>query len=222
MFQGLKNWVGGLLSAVGGFFKHVADFLMKHILRHIIAVLTAAYEILDNLVGVFVKIINRIRKWYYDHVYKIQKAILNVISVARVFLSLLRLMNVKWATKLDRELQKIQAYVTDSILYVVGTLNALSSYMTLIVDPGMVLRSDFMLASLVSGLGFVKRVAGFGSNAPLSATDQAAQQDSLRDTYGPVPLATIDRNGVLSADQAYQSVLEQSDASTADYLQRLQ
>jgi hypothetical protein len=215
MFSALFGWLGGLLSALGAFFKEAYEWLRKHILRHIVAVLTAAYEIAAQIATQIKKILQTIRGWYFKHVYPIQKKILEVISVTRVFLSLLRLLGVKWAAKLDADLQKIAGYVTLSILYVLNALNTLSSYMDLIVDPGMILARPFLAASVLSNLDLVKRAGAYGSNNPLNASDAQREQDSNTLIYQRDPLAVRDAQGNLTVAPAYQNVLGEIDAGTA-------
>jgi hypothetical protein len=217
MFSALFGWLGGLLSALGAFFKEAYEWLRKHILRHIVAVLTAAYEIAAQIATQIKKILQTIRNWYFKHVYPIQKKILEVISVTRVFLSLLRLLGVKWAAKLDADLQKIAGYVTLSILYVLNALNTLSSYMDLIVDPGMILARPFLAASILSNLDLVKRAGAYGSNNPLSAS--AAQEEANdKNLLNPAtPFAATDANGNLVTVPAYDSIRANMDAAVPDY-----
>jgi hypothetical protein len=222
MFNNLFGWIGGLLSAIGNFFKHVYEWIVRHIIAQIIAKLTVVWNILNGILYPVVKFLRRIRAWYFKHIFPIQRAILEVISRVRLVLALLRLLHVKWAAKLDADLQRLAGYVTLSIQAVVTNLNTIDSYLSLMLDPGMILRKDFFAASLFSSLAGVKRAAGFGSNLPLSATDQQAEQDSGTLLYQRAPLATRDAEGNFVAVPAYENVLAESDASTAAYLKGLQ
>lgn len=217
MFSNLFGWVGGLLSTLKRWFGDAYEWLRKHIIRHLVAVLTAAYGILENIVGIFIRILNTIRNWYFKHVFPIQKKILQVISVARVFLSLLRLLGVKWAAKLDADLQKIAGYVSASILYVVQTLNTLSSYMALVVDPGMILARPFLAASILSNLDLVKRAGAYGSNNPLSASDATAEANDKNLLNRTDPFAVRNADGSTSYLPAFQSIQANEAAAAPDY-----
>jgi hypothetical protein len=168
-------------------------------------------------VSIFVRILTTIRNWYFKHVFPIQKKILQVVSVARVFLSLLRLLGVKWAAKLDADLQKIQSYVTLSIFYVVNTLNTLSSYMALVVDPGMILARPFLAASILSNLDLVKRAGAYGSNNPLSASDATAEANDKNLLNPHAPFASTDAQGNLVTLPAYDSIKANMQTAVPDY-----
>ncbi len=217
-FQGIIDWLQGVFGAIGRMFSHIWQWLMKHIIRHIIAVLTAAYEILDNIVQIFAGILRKIRDWYFRHVFPIQKAILEVIARLRVALSLLRLLGVKWAAKLDADLQKIQSWVTTSIQDVTTTLNTLSSYADLIIDPRMVLRGDFFAASMFSSLGALKRAVAYGGNAPLSATDAQAEQDDTGLLNPGTPIIMQDSSGNLTYSPGFDTIRTNMGAALPDYV----
>jgi hypothetical protein len=205
-FQGIIDWLHGVLSAIAGFFTHIWKWLMKHIIRHLIAVLTAAYEILNNIVSQITRLLKIIRSWYFKHIFPIQHAILEVISRIRVALALLRLLGVKWAAKLDAELQKIQGYITQSIQDVIGTLNTMQSYLSLVVDPGMILRKDFFAASMFSSLGAMKRATGFGINTPLPAADEQRVLDNKALLDPAQPFARTDASGRLQTTPAFDEI----------------
>ena len=206
MFSDLFGWVGGLLSAIGNFFKHAYEWIVRHVIQQIIGVLRVAWDILNGILYPVVKFLRRIRAWYFKHIFPIQHAILEVISRVRVALSLLRLLGVKWAAKLDAELQKIQSYITQSIQDVVGTLNTMQSYLSLMLDPTMILRKDFFAATLFSSLGSLKRATSFGINAPLSATDAQTQQDNKALLDPAQPFAFTDSSGRLQTTPAFDSI----------------
>jgi hypothetical protein len=222
IFSDLFNWLGGFFNTLLHWFHDLFEWLRKHIIRHLVAVLTAAYEIAAQIATQIKRVIQKIRDWYFKHVFPIQRKLLQIISVLRVFLALLRLLGVKWAAKLDADLRKIQGYITDSILAVVTTLNTIDSYLSLIVSPGFVLSSAFLHASFGSSLAALKRFAGYGSNAPLSAEDQQAEQDSQRLGYSAAPLTSVDAEGHVTFDPAYQNILTDSDRATGDLRRQIQ
>src|SRR5438445_4122502 len=205
MFKGIKDWLGGALSAIGSFFKHAYEFIVRHVIQQIVGVLITAWDILNGILFPVVKFLRRIRAWYFKHIFPIQHAILEVIQRVRVALALLRLLGVKWAAKLDAELKKIEGWVSTSIQDVVGTLNTVQSYLALMLDPAMVLRRDFFGATLFSSLGAVKRAAFFGSNTPLAASD-AQDESNDRNLLNPAaPFARTDADGHLVTLPAYDS-----------------
>jgi hypothetical protein len=218
MFSGIINWLGGLLSAIGGFFKHLYEWVVRHIIVQIVGVLRTAWGILNGILYPVVKFLRRLRAWYFKHIFPIQRGILEVISRIRVALSLLRLLGVKWAAKLDADLQKIQSYVTASLQDVVGTLNTVQNYLGLMLDPGMILRKDFFAATLFSSLGSVKRAAGFGSNLPLSASDAQAEQDDKGLLNPATPIIMQDASGNLVYSPGFDTVRGNMNAALPDYV----
>lgn len=218
MFSDLFGWVGGLLSAIGSFFKHAYEWIVRHVIRTIVGVLTTAWGILNGILYPVVKFLKRLRNWYFKHIFPIQKAIIEVIARVRVALALLRLVGVKWAAKLDAELQKIQGYVTASIQDAVGTLNTVQSYLSLMLDPTMILRKDFFAASLFGSLAGVKRAAGFGSNAPLSASDAQAEQDDRGLLNPATPIISQDASGNLVYSEGFDTIRTNMGAAVPDYV----
>jgi hypothetical protein len=218
MFGALFGWLGNVLSAIGGFFKHVYEWIVRHIIIQIIGVLRTAWGILNGILYPVVKFLRRIRAWYFRHIFPIQRAVLEVIQRVRVALALLRLLGVKWAAKLDADLKKIQDYVTASIQDVVGALSVVQNYLALIVDPGMVIRGDFFAATLFSSLGAVKRAAFFGGNAPLSASDAQAEADDRGLLNPSTPIIVQNADGTLSYSEGFQSIRTNMDAVLPDYV----
>jgi hypothetical protein len=206
MFNNLFGWVGGLLSAIGSFFKHVYEWIVRHIIAQIIAKLTVVWNILNGILYPVVKFLRRLRAWYFKHIFPIQHAILEVISRVRVVLALLRLLGVKWAAKLDADLKKIAGYVTLSIQDVVATLNTIQSYLSLMLDPTMVLRKDFFAGTLFSSLGALKRATGYGSNTPLSASDAQNEANDKGLLNPATPFALTDASGKLQTTPAFDSI----------------
>src|SRR5258708_39503116 len=88
-------------------------------------------------------------------------------------LGILRLFHVKWATKLDNSLADLQNRIEQWISIVRGTLNQIINTLAIAFDPTMVITRNLLGASLLSNLGAVKRIFGFGDNRILSASEQA-------------------------------------------------
>jgi len=156
-------------------------------------------EWLIRTLGPVIRVVLRVRKWYLDHILPWQKLIIEIISRIRVTLQIFRLLGFKWAAKLDQELQRVQAWVTRSIMAVLKTLNTVTSILGAVIDPGMVLRRDFFLGTLFTSLAAVKRAVAFGANTPLTASEHQHRADRKGMLQNNPPIVTR------RADGGYQS-----------------
>jgi hypothetical protein len=183
----------------------VIDYLLP-ILKKIIAAIKWIHDKVNKALQPIIKWIKRIRDWYLKHIFPWQHLALQIISGIRVFIELLRLLHVKWAAKLDAELQKIQGYITESITAVLGPLNSALSILGLAVDPSLFFRRDMFGRTLWNSLGDVKKAAGYGSSRPIFP-DEKAQEKQMHDAvWGTQPLQTTAPDGSVVYDPALKVV----------------
>jgi len=125
------------------------------------------------------RILMRIRQLFQQYVLAPLLRTINLIQHLRQFLVIFRLLGFKWAARLDTYLTNIEQKLVQNVLVIQAWINLAISVLDLIIDPSMILRKNFLLASLLSFLGAVKRVFFFGANRTPS-TDETAQakQDS--------------------------------------------
>ena len=183
----------------------IVDYLIP-LIKKIIAAIKWLHDKLSNLLKPIIKWIKRIRDWYVKHILPWQKLALNIISAMRQFLELLKLLDVKWAAKLDAELQKIQGYITESITAILGPLNAALSILGMAVDPSLFFRQDMFGRTLWNSLGDVKKAAGYGSARPVYASEQLQEQQMHNAVYGTAPLSTVGPDGSVVYDPALKVV----------------
>ena len=107
---------------------------------------------------------------------------IQMIQRIRQFLAVLRIFHVKWAQTLDDKLNELQGKITQTVEAVAGYLNMIISWIALVTDPSMIIRRNTLGAWMLSHLGLVKRVVGYGGNKPISAADQASL-DASRTRY---------------------------------------
>lgn len=185
----------GFVRALSRIADVIGRYLRQFIVGRLIPLLRTLaedYKILRNWIlrtlGPVIRIVQRIRQWYFVHILPWQKLIIEIISRVRVALQIFRLLGFKWAAKLDEELQRIQAWVTRSIVDVLKTLNTISSILEVIVDPGMILRKDFFLGTLFTNLAAIKRAVSFGANNPLTASEaqRVADRKAMLRTDAPI------------------------------------
>lgn len=104
---------------------------------------------------------------------------INLIQQMRKFLVVFRILGFKWAKKLDAQLADMERRVVQNVLVLESWINFAISAVSLIMDPSLIMRKNFLLASLLSFLGAVKRVVFFGANrTPSSDETKQAHQDN--------------------------------------------
>jgi hypothetical protein len=190
------------VKAIGDFFHHIWDTLYKVVIAKLILDYKKLHDWLAKLLGPLLKWIQRIRAWYFKHIFPIQHAILNVISTLRVILEVFRLLGAKWAAKLDADLAKIQSAVTTSIVDVVATLNKVSTILGLTIDPAMLIRPDAFGRSLWNALGQLKKAAGYGSARPVLASEHATEDTMRGAVTGKGSLINLQSDGTVVYDPA--------------------
>jgi len=213
----VAQWAWGVLSEIGSIIKSIGlaialalyhlwiDYL-KPILDRLLKWLKWLHDHLNKILKPIDGIIKKIRDWYVRHILKWQLLAVNILSALRLFLSLLSLLDVKWAKKLDADLAKIQAYVTQSIVDITTPLNQALGILGLAINPGMVFNPVVMSSSLWASLTDVKSVAGFGSQRPLYASEAQQEQQQKQAVYGTRALSTTGPDGSIVYDPALKVV----------------
>lgn len=222
----LYNSVRSVLAFLQKLLKIIVDGL-KHVISdvlhgHLLAVLKdlqAMFHAIHDLFAPILKFIAQVQAWYIKYIYRYVKMVEDIISRIRVVLSLFRLLGIKWAAKLDADLARIQGYLTTAMQAIVGTLNTVSTWLTLITDPAGIIRKDFFTGTLFSSLGAVKRAAYFGSNAALSASDLQMMDENHGLVSSRTGILTEHADGTVTLSNASKRMQEQSSAAV-DYFGR--
>jgi hypothetical protein len=196
----------GIGLGIGLALYHYWTDYLKPFLDKIIKAIKWLHDHLNKILKPIHKWIKRIHDWYVKYILKWQLLALNIVSGIRQFLALLKLLDVKWAAKLDAELQKIQGYITESITAILGPLNSALSILGMAVDPSLFFRQDMFGRTLWNSLGDLKKAAGYGSARPVSASEQQQEQDMHDAVYGTAPLSTADPAGNVIYDPALKVV----------------
>lgn len=149
------------------------------------------------------RILQRIRQIYQQLVLAPLLRFINLIQHIRQFLVVFRLLGFKWAKRLDNSLTSIEQRVVKNTLVLQAWINLAISVLDLAIDPSLILRKNFLLASLLSFLGAVKRVVFFGANRTPS-TDEIKQ--SRQDTAALAPQTHLLEAGFGEHAQYYPTV----------------
>src|SRR5260370_20080192 len=128
---------------------------------------------LKRTIGPIIKRLEKIKKWYDEHILKQQLRMLQFLQMIRRYLAILSLFHVKFAAVLDNKLVDLQNRIEQTISIVRGTLNQIINTLAIAFDPSLIITRNVLGASLLSNLGAVKRIFGFGDGRILSASEQA-------------------------------------------------
>lgn len=191
----VANLIWKILTDLGTFFYHLWDNYIFPFLQSIAAELQKIYAAVKRFVQPVLNVIQRIQKWYNVHIAPIVKVINEILSRVRVVLGLLKLAGVKWAAKLDQDIQIVQNYITTFTNDVIQTLNAIASTLQFALDPFSIVRRDFFTGSLFSAIGPVKRAAGYGNDRTTFPTEQTHIDEGKAVVFSGQPSATFDASG---------------------------
>ncbi|HYL64447.1 MAG TPA: hypothetical protein VE077_17675 [Candidatus Methylomirabilis sp.] len=164
------NFVFGRL---GKFLLHIWQQYVKKAITWLASHVQKLRAWLKRTIGPIIARLEKIKKWYDTHILKQQLRMLQMLQTVRRFLAILRLLHVKWAAKLDAALVDVQNRIEVSIALVRGTLNQIINTLALVLDPQLLITRNVLGGTLLSNLGAVKRIFGFGDNRILSASEQA-------------------------------------------------
>jgi hypothetical protein len=167
------NWNFSTFLSVGKFFRNIWTNYIKIGLLWVMKEIGKLWSFLHRILDPILKWLQKIRKWYDTHILPMLLKELQLIQRIRQFLALLRIFHVKWAQALDDKLLSMQGKITTSIEAVRGYLNMIISWISLVTDPSMIIRRNTLGAWLLSHLGGLKRIVGYGGNRPLTASEQA-------------------------------------------------
>lgn len=153
--------------------------------------------------GPVLRILMRIRQLFNQFVLAPLLRFINLIQHLRQFLTVFRLLGFKWAKRLDNSLVRIEQKVVTNTLVLQAWVNLAISILDLVIDPSLIFRKNFLLASLLSFLGAVKRVVFFGANrTPTPDEKKQANQD----TAALAPQTHLLEHGFGAGAQYYPTV----------------
>lgn len=190
---------------VDGISHIISDILHGHLLN-VLKDLQAMFHAIRDLFGPILKFIAQVQAWYVKYIYRYVKMVEDIISRIRVVLSLFRLLGAQWAAKLDADLQRIQGYLTQGLQAIIGTLNLVSTWLTLITDPAGIIRKDFFTGTLFSSLGAVRSAATFGQDRPLSASEASNTAGDRGMMGGGAAILTRNADGSVAYSDASKRI----------------
>ena len=221
IYNALVAIVNVLVNAIKiiarGFIHVISDIIHGRFLHLFQDYLDLKAKLLQWL-GPVLRILQTIRKLFNQFVLLPLLRFINLIQQIRQFLTIFRLLGFKWAVRLDNSLLKLEQKVVTNTLILQSWLNFTISILDLIIDPSLIFRKNFLLASLLSYLGAIKRVVFFGGSRTQTPAEKA---QASQDHAALAPQSHILQVGFGAGAQYYptaQSLLPGMDSALAYYM----
>jgi hypothetical protein len=174
----IANVLVAAVKVIARGFIHVLSDIVHGRFLHLFQDYLDLKKKLTELLAPVLRILHTIKKIFDQYVTAPLLRFINMIQKLRQFLTIFRILGFKWAKKLDTALANWERRVVQNVLVLQAWINFAISAVSLIMDPSLIMRKNFLLASLLSFLGAVKRVVFFGANrTPSSDETKQAQQD---------------------------------------------
>jgi len=171
-----------IFRALLKFLKHIWENYVKAAIVWIYNHAIKQDSWLQRHIRAVVKRLQKIKDWYDKHILKQQLRMLQFLQTIRRFLGILRLFHVKWAAALDQDLADIQNRIEQTIRITRGIFNEIINTLAMVLDPTLLIKTNVLGASLLSNVGAVKRIFGYGGNRIFSG-DEVATIDKQHSLY---------------------------------------
>lgn len=213
----IGNFLFNLFGILGGFVKRVISDIIHGNFRDLVQAFWDLQENLRILFAPILAVIQWLRASYFQYVYPWVLRVQELLSELRGFLVVFKLLGFKWASKLDQDIQAIQATITRIQQDIIKTLNTMTSLIQLFVDPAGIFRRDFLAGTLFSSLAAVKRAVAWGAGRALTTKEQASQDGDKNLFAGGANVATRNADGSVTYSAAMQIINANGDAAAAYY-----
>lgn len=224
VFGAIWNFLGNLVQAlvdifqkVAAFFAHLWQDYIKPAIDGLVNLYKSIVAWLKHILTPILNIIQRIRNFYYQYIYKWVQLAQQILSIVRAFLAALRILGVKWAAKLDAELAKIQGFITQWTSTFVATLNQATTWLNFIADPLGIVRRDVFKNSLFGSLLQTRNAVRAGSDRALYASEASNTQGDRAMVQGGASVLTRNADGSVNYSDASSRINDGFTAGWNDY-----
>lgn len=218
----MYNQLGFLTTSLGSIFGTIKDWLDDLRWAVIVPIIEKIQQILDdittwlaNILDPLITFIQALQKFWATFIQPYLKIILEVIQRARLVLAILKLIGVKWAAKLDADLQLLQSWITAVVQEITTVLNTISTTLGLMVDPTGILRRDFFAGTLFSSLGALRQASSAGTDRVSTPGELTQISNNSALETGAAPLAQINTDGTLNYKPGMDAINSDVDAGYA-------
>jgi hypothetical protein len=199
IFSSLIKALVNIFTALQKFLLHIWQNYVKRAIQWLASHVQKIRAWLKRTIGPIIARLEKIKKWYDQHILKQQLRMLQFLQSVRRFLGILRIFHVKWAAKLDSSLADLQNRIEQSISIVRGNLNGIINWLNAITNPiwlaGLLHKGGFVIRSLdallrsahlggLSNWGAQSDPTGYGSQSSGNVTGitEAMHQDTATGT----------------------------------------
>jgi hypothetical protein len=212
LITALNKIITNILKALNLIFGTLGKFLLhiwkKYVQKAITWLASHVRKLrawLKRTIGPIIKRLEKIKKWYDTHILKQQLRQIQMIQRVRQFLAILRLLHVKWATKLDAALVDVQNRIAADIALVRGTLNQIINTLALALDPTLFIRGNVLGGTLLGNFAAVKRIFGVKWHGPLTPAETTFLDnnvDRYHETTAGGHIGALASSGLTTYDQS--------------------
>jgi len=159
--SGVAQAVRVLAAATASGLKHIIEAIkwlgkggLSGFLQRLRRIIDVIRDRLQRVLDPIIRALRRYRDWI-DRIYmRYVIPVLDMLQRIRGALVVFRLLHMKWAEKLDREMLLLQRRINEPFQVIRARLNEVINWLTLITDPGGILhRSQVLLSAVRSVAG---------------------------------------------------------------------
>lgn len=213
----LTDFFKKLIGIIAAAIQHIiSDIIHGHLLA-VIKDIQAMFHALQELFGPILRLIERLRGYFYKYIYKWIKLVQDILSTVRVILSAFKLLGAQWAAKLDADIAKIQGYITSVLQGITGTLNMATTWLNFALDPAGLMRRDFFNNTLMNSAPALERALGLGKDRGLTASESANTDGDRAMLKGGAAVLTRNADGTVNYSDASKRVNANLDRAWNSY-----
>jgi len=168
----LKSVIGSVIGAIAHVISDILHGLLYKLLQQILALLHKLHDLLAPLIAWLKKLQAIQRQIQMQYLRKF----VDLIQRARKILVIFRLLHLKFASKLDADLARIEGGVAGAFAKIIARQNAITGILDAALDPRVLLRPGNTLGSIGQGIGALQQAIGalgFGQLLCLPADNPA-------------------------------------------------
>jgi len=220
IYNWLRQLVIMLIQAVTAIFKaftHIIQDVLHGHLLNALQDIQGLFHTLQQIFGPILRLIQRLRGWFYQYIYPWIKLVQNVLQTIRVILSAFKFLGAQWAAKLDADIARIQGYITATLQGIVGTLNQAATWIGFALDPIGIVRTGVMRDSIFNSVSSLSRALNLGKNRFLTASESANTQGDRSMLGGGAAILTRNQDGSVTYSDASKRINSGFDAGWQSY-----
>jgi len=219
------NFIIAVIVAIINFLVKAFTVIVRG-LRHVISDIIHGRFV--HLYEDYLRLKAKLRKWVDDHLgwlLRLRRAfdewyrrtiipILNLIQRLRAILAVFRIFHLKFAQRLDDLLGRLEAKIIKNTLALRGQMNKIASIIDLVLDPGLLIRQNVLLASAARALKGLFAALGLGWGRELTSKEKAAEarrkhlltRAGIKEDAASHPAVGLSAELLLEADKAERAL----------------